>query len=165
MDKGIKYDGYLSEKELAGAPGVPSIDQLNVKPLAVIECIEPIPCNPCERACPFSAITIGDSIWNLPVLDANKCKGCGACIPSCPGLAIFVVDMNYSSTSALVKIPYEYFPLPKEGMEVDCLNRKGEAVTKGRIHSVKTTATFDKTYIIGIEVNKKFAMEVRNIRM
>ena len=132
---------------------------------AVIECFECMPCNPCEKSCPFGAITIGETISNKPILDALKCKGCGLCIPHCPGLAIFVIDMNFTPKMALVKIPYEFFPIPIEGSEVHCLNRLGEVITLGNIHQVRITPSYNKTYVIEIEIPKEFAMEVRNIKV
>jgi Fe-S-cluster-containing hydrogenase component 2 len=165
MKKELKHTGYPSNEDLASAPGIPSLEYLNKKTLAVIECFERIPCNPCEKSCPFGAITIGEVISNLPAPNPEKCKGCCACITHCPGLAIFVVDMNFTPMTALVKIPYELFPVPIEGDEVKCLNRKGEAITTGRVHSVKIAPSYNKTYVIGIEIQKEFAMEVRNIQL
>lgn len=165
MKEGIKYTGYPSSEEIALTPGIPSLEDLNKKPLAVIECFECIPCNPCEKSCPFGAITIGENINNLPTLNPEKCRACSVCMTHCPGLAIFIIDINFTSTTALVKIPYELLPLPKEGDEVQCLNRKGEVISLGRIYSVKIGATFNKTYVIAIEIPKEFAMEVRNVKI
>ena len=36
----------------------------------------------CVRACPFDAITMGDN--GLPVIDREKCTGCGKCTRECP---------------------------------------------------------------------------------
>lgn len=165
MKEGIKYDGYPSKEEIVNAPGVPSLDALNKKPLAVIECFQCIPCNPCEKSCPFGAITIGENITSLPALNPEKCRGCSLCMIHCPGLAIFLIDMNFTKTTALVKIPYELLPIPKEGSEINCLNRRGEFVTKGKVHSVNIKESFNKTYVISLEVPKEFAMEVRNIEL
>ena len=85
----LRSNGVLSKEELSELPGYPSLDVIAKGPVAVIECAELIPCNPCEAACPSGAIKIGDSINNLPVLDEDKCTGCGICISSCPGLAIY----------------------------------------------------------------------------
>jgi len=165
VKKGLKQTGHPSAQELASAPGIPSLDDLNKKPLAVIECFECIPCNPCENSCPFGAITIGETISNKPTLNPEKCKGCGLCISHCPGLAIFVIDMNFTPKTALVKIPYEFFPIPKVGTEVHCLNRLGEVITLGKIHLAQLTPSYNKTYVIEIEIPKEFAMEVRNIKV
>ena len=35
----------------------------------------------CEAACPFDAISMKD---NMPVIDPEKCTGCGVCITTCP---------------------------------------------------------------------------------
>ncbi len=36
----------------------------------------------CEAACPFDAIHIGEKM--LPVIDREKCTGCGVCVKECP---------------------------------------------------------------------------------
>ncbi len=35
----------------------------------------------CHAACPFDAITMKD---NMPVIDREKCTGCGVCVKACP---------------------------------------------------------------------------------
>jgi Fe-S-cluster-containing hydrogenase component 2 len=101
---GVKYSGRLSDAELAGV--MPPSERLVRGPVAVIECVQEIPCNPCEKACPFGAITVGEDITACPVIDRDKCRGCGLCISRCPGLAIFVVDA--SGDEATIMLPYEY---------------------------------------------------------
>lgn len=139
---------------------LPSKERLEKGPVAVIECPQSIPCNPCVDACKFGAITMND-INDLPKIDFEKCTGCGACIGKCPGLAVFVVDMTYSDNEALIKIPYE-FNLPKIGDTVKALDRKGDV--KGDAKVIRVTKGKDKTGIVSIAVKKSLAMEVRNIR-
>lgn len=138
---------------------VPSKERLEKGPVAVIECPQSIPCDPCVEACPFHAISMND-INDLPKIDFEKCTGCGACIGKCPGLAVFVVDMTYSDNEALIKIPYE-FALPKTGDTVKALDRKGNV--KGDAKVIRVVKEKDKTGVVSIAVKKSLAMEVRNI--
>jgi len=133
------------------------------KPIALIECFQNIPCNPCETSCAQNAITVGKPITNLPVLDADRCIGCGICVAACPGLAIFLLDMTFSANEALVTIPYEYFPLPKKGDEVCAVNETGETLCRARIYRVRNPERFDKTALVSIVVPKRFACEIREI--
>ena len=83
--------------------------------VAIAECFQKIPCNPCTKACVKKAIHIEPDINETPKIDFDVCNGCGACMLKCPGLAIFIVDKTYSSTEALIKLPFEFLPLPKKG--------------------------------------------------
>ncbi|PJB21379.1 MAG: (4Fe-4S)-binding protein [Euryarchaeota archaeon CG_4_9_14_3_um_filter_38_12] len=139
---------------------LPSKERLEKGPVAVIECPQSIPCDPCVEACPFCAISMND-INDLPKIDFEKCTGCGACIGKCPGLAVFVVDMTYSDNEALIKIPYE-FNIPKIGDTVKALDRKGDV--KGDAKVIRVVKEKDKTAVVSIAVKKNLAMEVRNIR-
>ena len=163
-DKGVVYTGYPSAEELAGCPGVPSGESMKKGPMAVIECVQCIPCNPCEDACVFGAIIVGDSITNLPRLDAEKCRGCGTCVAACPGQAIFLVDMTHGEDTAMVEFPFEYLPLPKKGDTVDAVNRAGEVVCKALVDAVLTNKSFTGTNLIKLIVPKKFANEVRSMK-
>jgi Fe-S-cluster-containing hydrogenase component 2 len=94
----LLVDGFLSNDELIKLPGFPSKERLDKGPVAIIECAQEIPCNPCVESCPFDAIVISGPITELPRLDASKCTGCGSCIAVCPGQAIFVVNSKFSET-------------------------------------------------------------------
>ena len=146
-------------------PGYPSEERVKKGPVVLIECAEEIPCNPCETACPFGAITVGYPITNLPILHEDKCKGCGRCISVCPGLAIFLLDFTYSDKEASLMIPYEFLPLPEKGEEVDCLNREGKPVCKGRIVGVVPPEKNDRTALVTFSFPKKYYKEVRNFRL
>jgi Fe-S-cluster-containing hydrogenase component 2 len=142
---------------------MPTIERLNRGPVAVIECYQNIPCNPCATACKRKAIKEFKDINDLPTINHEECNGCGLCISKCPGLAIMIIDCTYSSNEVLMKIPYEFIPLPKEGSIVWGLDRKGKKVCKVRVIKVQTSKVFDKTAIISIALEKKYLMQVRNI--
>lgn len=143
----------------------PSIDRINKGPVAVVECYQNIPCNPCQTACRFNAINIGDDINNLPKVNVENCTGCGICVSKCPGLAIMVLDGSKSDKTVLVKIPYEFLPLPKEDSVVQGLNRSGEYITDVKVISVLNPKSFDRTPVITIEVDRKYLYDIRNIRV
>jgi Fe-S-cluster-containing hydrogenase component 2 len=165
MAEGLASSGVLSKEELAELPGMPSEERLKKGAVAVIECAEEIPCNPCESACPRGAIEIGENINSLPILKEELCTGCGLCIPVCPGLAIFIVDLTFSEQEALVQLPHEFLPLPKQGATVNCLNRKGQIVSQGRVVKVTNPKKYDRTPVISVAVPKELGQEVRAIRL
>ena len=155
--------GLPGQAELRNSPGVPGPDCLETGPVAYIECVQDIPCNPCEAACPFGAITVGQPITNLPRLNAEQCTGCGRCIALCPGLAIFTIHQHYSTTTALVAFPYEYVPLPQKGECVPCGDNAGQFVTTGTVVSVKCPHSYDQTAVVSVEVPKAHYLDVRTI--
>lgn len=163
MSEGIAVNGYISQQELEQSPGYPSQERLQQGPVAVIECPQEIPCNPCEEACPHQAITIGTPITNCPQLDEDKCIGCGLCISRCPGLAIFLVDLTYSEESAAVAFPYEYLPLPDVGQEVAAVDRAGKPVCEAKVINVMNAKANDRTPVITVSVPRKHATTVRSI--
>lgn len=143
----------------------PSVDRINKGPVAVVECYQNIPCNPCQTACKFNAIYIGDDINNLPELNEDNCTGCGICLSKCPGLSIMVVDGSKSQESVLVKIPYEFLPLPIVGNTVQGLDRTGEHIADVKVINVLNPKSFDRTPVITIEVDRKYLYDIRNIRV
>lgn len=143
----------------------PSIERINQGPVAVIECFQNIPCNPCSTSCTRKAMNPMNDINDLPSLNYNNCNGCGICISKCPGLAIMVVDGNYSEEEVVFRIPYEFFPLPNKGDIIAGLNRRGEYITDAKVLRVQNPKSFDKTAIVDVIVNRNFLYEFRNIKV
>ena len=114
---------------------MPSEERMRQGRVAVIECVQEIPCNPCSFSCKFNAITIGDEITNLPHLNVN------------------VID-----------IPFEYLPLPQEHQVVDAVNRYGEVVYKGIIKKVKQVKAYVGTTVVSMIIPIEFADEVRSMK-
>ena len=159
----LKSTGVPTAADLAQV--YPSSERLSQGPVAIIECFQRIPCNPCATACRRGAILPFTDINDTPTLQAEHCNGCALCVANCPGLAIIVLDMTYSEAKALVKLPYEFLPLPQVGANVAVLNRAGEAIGQGTVVQVQNPATFDRTVVAHVAVPKGLAHEVRNIKV
>lgn len=138
------------------------MEQSRKKAVAVIECHEEIPCNPCVNACPRHAIRISGGIHHIPVLDEDACIGCGICVAKCSGQAIFVVERD--EKTARISFPYEMPKIPKKGLEVYGTDRNGDPVCPGRIMRILNQETFDRTMVVTIEVPAEFADDVRGFR-
>ena len=156
----LDRDGVPTAKDLARF--TPSKERMAKGAVAIIECFQPIPCDPCYDWCMRGAIKRFKNPTDLPQIDFERCNGCGLCVIGCPGLAIFVVDQTYSKQRALVKVPYEFLPLPEEGEMVEALNREGEIV--GEAEVLKVQRTKQKTSLISLLVPQRLAMEVRCFR-
>lgn len=138
----------------------PATERRKKKPYVVIECPEKIPCDPCVNACPQGAITIKESIIELPEVDYEKCTGCLLCIPKCPGLAIFVIDERPQEYS-IVYIPYEFLPIPEKGDKAIGLDRDGKERCDSEIVKVLVSPKFNHCAVVGISVPKGLEKEIR----
>lgn len=160
-----KTTGYLSEEELKSGPGIPSEARRRKGAVAVIECLEDIPCNPCESSCRVEAIEVGEDITNLPRLDEEKCVACQSCLPICPGQAIFMVDESLPEGKATVTMPYEFRPLPEEGEGVTALDRSGKELGEATVTVVRMTNRMDQTALVTIEIPGDWSMKARAFRL
>ena len=165
MAQGLSHTGFLSEEELRASPGVPAEERRRKGPVAVIECTEHIPCNPCEASCRVEAISVGQDITNLPRLDGEKCIGCQSCMPICPGQAIFMVDESLPEDRAAVSLPYEFLPLPEKGETVWALDRSGTVLGDAQVTAVRKSERMDQTAVVTIEVPRAWSMKARAIRL
>lgn len=142
---------------------IPDKKRLAKGPVVIIECFQKIPCDPCAISCKLGAIKPFKNINDLPIVDFDKCTGCGICISSCPGLAIFVIDMNYSDKKSLIKLPHEMLSLPEKGEVVYALDRAGSVL--GKVKVARVLKIKNKTNVISLEVPKSMAMKVRSIKV
>ncbi len=159
----LAENGVASKEDLREV--TPSASRLARGPVAVIECFQRIPCDPCYHSCKQQAIEPFADINDRPRIDHDKCTGCGVCVSSCPGLAIFIIDRTDSETEAVVRIPYELLPIPKAGDMVAAVNRNGDVVGEAKVVRTQTGSRMNGTNVVWLAVPKELAMEVRFFRM
>lgn len=132
--------------------------------IAHIDCIEPIPCNPCETSCPFHAVHIGEDITALPRLDRDSCRGCGICLAVCPGLAIRLIEDPVDNTEqCTVAFPYEYPDIPEAGAKVGVVDRNGTVIGKGSIEKLQQPLKDDPTRVVYVKVEAGIAGRVQSL--
>ena len=134
-----------------------------IKGVAVLECRQQIPCDPCTSACRAGAIT-KETLTSLPVMDAEKCIGCRLCVAACPGQAIFFIEAGVEEGTVGITFPYEYRPLPEVGQTVTAVDRLGQPVTEGIIRRVETKGAFNLTPLVTVEVSEGCRDQVRFIK-
>ena len=161
ISENLLKKGYVADDEIERYPGVTHMKGIH----PVIECTQNIPCNPCQDACPKKCIKIGANITSLPVVDTeSKCVGCGMCVASCSGQAIFLIDEDYEEGYTSITMPYEFLPLPQVGDKGKALSRSGEPVCDAEIISVKSLPAFDKTNLLTMKVPSEYGMKARFFR-
>ena len=157
--------GFLTEEELKDSPGVPTAARRQKGPVAAIECLEDIPCNPCESSCNVDAIIVGEDITNLPHLDEDKCVACQTCVYICPGQAIFLIDKSLPEARATGMMPSKNRPLPQKEDIVTALDRAGQELGDAKVVAIRQTKKMDQTATVTIEGPADWSMRARAIRL
>jgi len=158
VSQSLLTKGYVGDDEITAFPGF--VKKKGIHP--VIECTQNIPCNPCQDACPRHCIRIGENITALPAVEEDsECIGCGMCVASCSGQAIFLVEEDEGAGTARITMPYEFLPLPEKGDGGTALSRSGEVLCPASIVSVKTAKAFDHTALVTMEVPLEMADRAR----
>ena len=129
----------------------------------IIECNQPIPCNPCIDSCKRGAIKNDGTLIGVPCCDMDSCSGCKKCLVSCPGLAMFYIDSKRKDNQVEITIAYETVPVPKPGDVWEAISRDGEVLGKAKITAAITHERFDKKYLVSFLVDKKFANQARHV--
>ena len=63
-----------------------------------------------------------------------------------------------------VSFPFEYYPLPKKGDRVDCVDREGNMVVQGKVLKIINPPKYDATVVITVEVPMEHIKKVRSIK-
>lgn len=133
-------------------------------PVAVVDCHEEIPCNPCEEACPTGAISLEPDICAIPRLDPRACNGCGRCVALCPGMAVFLLDRREGRGFARMTVPYEMAVVPRVGEEAMAVDGEGNVVGEGKIVKVTRRGGKSPTLLVTLRVPEEMALKVRGVR-
>lgn len=162
LSQNLLRKGYVAEEELAAFPAA-NVHCKGVHP--VIECTQNIPCNPCQDACRFGCIRVGDQITNIPQVSEEKtCTGCGMCVASCSGQAIFLVDDDFDEERSAITMAYEFLPYPEKGQTGIALDRGGHPVCEAEVVSIRKSPATDATALLTIAVPKDYSNRARAFR-
>ncbi len=154
--------GFVADEEIARFPGFSR--QKGLHP--VIECTQNIPCNPCQDACKKHCIKIGSCITALPQVASDaSCTGCGMCVASCSGQAIFLVHEDYEPGFTSITMPYEFLPLPQKGDKGKALSRSGKVLCDAEVLSVKASPAYDHTNLLTMKVPAAFSDTARFFKL
>jgi len=155
----IEIDGIPTLGELKKS--MPSEERMRKRAVAMHECYQDIPCDPCLHSCYLHCITM-ESLTSTPKIDQAKCTGCGLCVAACPGIAIFLLELK--GERGYLTLAYEFAPLPEEGEIVDALDRRGKPVAEAKVEKVYSLPGVDKstrTTLVKISFPQEKIMEVR----
>jgi Fe-S-cluster-containing hydrogenase component 2 len=158
----IEVDGVPTFENLKTS--MPTEERMRKKAVAMHECYQDIPCDPCVYSCPTKAITM-ETLVSTPRINHELCNGCGLCVAACPGIAIFLMELK--EDRGLITLAYEFVPLPNPGEIVDGLDRYGRAVCEARVERVYSLPGIDKktkTSLVRLSVPPEKIMEVRFFR-
>ncbi len=75
----------------------------------------------CVEVCPFDALSMGGN--GLPVVDLERCKGCGVCAKACPRGVIRIVEVGHRSKAVLCNSK-DRGKATREACEVGCIGCK-----------------------------------------
>jgi Fe-S-cluster-containing hydrogenase component 2 len=154
-------DGVIRRKDVEAFNLAPPMQRIKEKrPVAMIECIQEIPCNSCVIACKLGAIQM-ENVNALPKVDYNKCTGCMACAMVCPGQAVFL--LRAADGSGQVTLPYEFLPTPKAGEMVKAFDREGKPLGIVKVVRVLPPERNDGTSLVTIEVPEEWIFDARGI--
>ena len=132
----------------------------------VFFCTEEIPCNPCTTVCPTKSITLKakrGNIMDLPYYSGRDCRGCAACVASCPGLAISLVR-RLDDKYAEVLLPWEFLADFEPGFRLPLLDKTGAFLEEAELLK-KTFYKKQKTWVLSLKVSLGNAAKAAGVRV
>jgi len=157
--------GYNTRGELEELKVLPPDELVREKRVAIIECTEEIPCNPCAFVCRVDAVS-KDSLSAPAIINWEKCSGCTACVAVCPGLAVFMQQIK--DGKGYVTMPYELLPTPEVGDKVALMDRSGKVVGEGVIvrPTYQDRGDAHPRWVVTVEMDEpELSYEVRAIKI
>lgn len=133
--------------------------------VAILDCREEIPCDPCEAVCARGAIVVGKNVCDLPRYDPGLCNGCGRCVAICPGMAIYLLDRSSRDGGARLTLPYEMKEEIKAGDEVWALDEDGSPLGKEKVVKTAKMNKRDHSLLVTVDVPEEWALKVRGVRI
>lgn len=144
-------------KRLREFEGVPK-ELHKQRQIASIECIESIPCNLCEEACPTQAIEI-NRLKNKFLIEAN-CTACGLCLQACPSNVPIMINEKEGQSSSTLIFPLGAQVPRKTGELATIVNRRGDTLGSGRVQKIEE----GQVSLIQLDVPSHLAWEAREIK-
>ena len=80
-----------------------------------------------------------------------------------PSILVIYAAICTRGSTATVRFPWEYIPMPKEGDDAEMVGRDGRFVCRGKIAKVMLSEKFNKTAVVTAEFPADFVDEVISI--
>jgi len=171
MGEKVELDqSWVAKREVLKSKPGDRIERESVKPSAtwqpVFFCTEEIPCNPCTTVCPTKSIQLKPkrgNIMDLPYYSGHDCKGCAACVATCPGLAVSLVR-KIDDSWCEVMLPYEFLADFEAGVKLPLLDKDGAFLEEAEVVK-KTFYKKQKTWVLTFKVSSANATKAAGIRV
>ena len=171
MGEKVELDqSWVAKREVLKSRPGDRIAREAVKPSAtwqpVFFCTEEIPCNPCTTVCPTKSIQLKPkrgNIMDLPYYSGHDCKGCAACVATCPGLAVSLVR-RLDDAWCEVMLPYEFLADFEAGIKLPLLDKDGVFLEEAEVLR-KTFYKKQKTWVLTLKASSANATRAAGIRV